>query len=396
MYESTPQHIIDEESAPGPVAAWMESSSDDSSSSSSSDSDDSSSSNTTAKRIRRVMRGGHRRRRKSSSGSKDTVEELSSIRTPSFGTGSMSPVDFPEDHHVDRHRNGNVEEGEEGGDEDNGRSRKSSVGGSHMTRKERKKLRKHQEQQEREERRERRRRKKAKRNGDDTIKEDPIAGTVIGPTNEKTATDEPRRVDFAVVDPEPVGPLPVISESQRRFNLGSIMRPAIPKTFSQNVFTQPAADASPAPAGPIPRVRYGIRRTNSLPDRLNQPANAAIPPNLGIAPMRISSLAMTGAAKSAAVASDENISRTTAVMLLLISTGLVAVCAEFMVDSINAVVASNSGISEAFIGLIILPIVGNAAEHVTAVTVATKNKVSPVLGIHHISTCHVLHPFANH
>jgi hypothetical protein len=28
MYESTPQHIIDEESAPGPVAAWMESSDD--------------------------------------------------------------------------------------------------------------------------------------------------------------------------------------------------------------------------------------------------------------------------------------------------------------------------------------------------------------------------------
>ena len=29
MYESTPQHIIDDELVPGPVAAWMDSSSDD-------------------------------------------------------------------------------------------------------------------------------------------------------------------------------------------------------------------------------------------------------------------------------------------------------------------------------------------------------------------------------
>jgi calcium/proton exchanger cax len=78
---------------------------------------------------------------------------------------------------------------------------------------------------------------------------------------------------------------------------------------------------------------------------------------------------------------EENISRTTAVLLLLISTGLVAVCAEFMVDSINSVVSGNSGLSEAFIGLIILPIVGNAAEHVTAVTVASKNKMDLAIGV---------------
>jgi calcium/proton exchanger cax len=78
---------------------------------------------------------------------------------------------------------------------------------------------------------------------------------------------------------------------------------------------------------------------------------------------------------------EENISRTTAVLLLLISTGLVAVCAEFMVDSINAVVSGGSGLSEAFIGLIILPIVGNAAEHVTAVTVASKNKMDLAIGV---------------
>jgi calcium/proton exchanger cax len=95
--------------------------------------------------------------------------------------------------------------------------------------------------------------------------------------------------------------------------------------------------------------------------------------------MHVSSLAIT--ANKETKDDEENISRTTAIFLLLISTGLVAVCAEFMVDSINAVVSGNSGLSEVFIGLIILPIVGNAAEHVTAVTVASKNKMDLAIGV---------------
>ena len=98
-------------------------------------------------------------------------------------------------------------------------------------------------------------------------------------------------------------------------------------------------------------------------------------------PVRVTSLAVAANAATADSEDEENISRTTAIFLLLISTGLVAVCAEFMVDSINAVVASSSGLSETFIGLIILPIVGNAAEHVTAVTVASKNKMDLAIGV---------------
>ena len=62
------------------------------------------------------------------------------------------------------------------------------------------------------------------------------------------------------------------------------------------------------------------------------------------------------------------------------STALVAVCAEFLVSSINEFV-SNTGIKQAFIGLILLPIIGNAAEHVTAVTVAAKNKMDLAIGV---------------
>lgn len=100
-------------------------------------------------------------------------------------------------------------------------------------------------------------------------------------------------------------------------------------------------------------------------------------------------MAHTAPGSSAAAAMEEDIadketervmSRTSAVVLLLISTALVAVCAEFLVDSINYLVEESS-ITEAFIGLIILPIVGNAAEHVTAVTVATKNKMDLAIGV---------------
>ncbi|CZR67105.1 related to manganese resistance protein [Phialocephala subalpina] len=370
MYESTPQHIIDEESAPGPVAQWMDSSSDDSSSSSSSDSDASSGSNTTAKRIRRVMRGG-RRRRKSSLGSKETadIEKFRASRTPSFGNSSIAPHGdgFFDEPQPMGHRLGAIDIAEDGDDEDPRRSRKSSIS-NHMTKKERRK------EKERK-RKEKKQRKKARRNGDNTITEGVADNGILF---EKQVEDDgaPRRVDFAVATAEMGNESQTDTSQKRRFNIAS-MRPAIPKTLSQNVFTTPAPGQAP-PSGPIPHVRYGIRRTNSLPDRLNEQP-VPTPSNLRITPTRVGSLA-TGAAKNEKD-DDQNISRTTAVVLLLVSTGLVAVCAEFMVDSINAVVSGNSALSETFIGLIILPIVGNAAEHVTAVTVAAKNKMDLAIGV---------------
>ena len=75
-----------------------------------------------------------------------------------------------------------------------------------------------------------------------------------------------------------------------------------------------------------------------------------------------------------------HMSRTSAAVLLLVSTALVAVCAEFLVDAIPGMIDSTP-VGQAFIGLIILPIVSNAAEHVTAVTVATKNKMDLAIGV---------------
>jgi len=68
------------------------------------------------------------------------------------------------------------------------------------------------------------------------------------------------------------------------------------------------------------------------------------------------------------------------IILLIIVTVLVAVTAEFLVGSIDGLTASGH-ISKGFVGLILLPIVGNAAEHVTAVTVSVKNKITLSLGV---------------
>ncbi|KAG6330748.1 hypothetical protein ID866_8341 [Astraeus odoratus] len=66
--------------------------------------------------------------------------------------------------------------------------------------------------------------------------------------------------------------------------------------------------------------------------------------------------------------------------LLVAVTVLVAVTAEFLVDSIDGM-TSGGGISKEFVGVILLPIVGNAAEHVTAVTVSVKDKLTLSLGV---------------
>ncbi|KAK4542995.1 hypothetical protein LTR36_005993 [Oleoguttula mirabilis] len=65
---------------------------------------------------------------------------------------------------------------------------------------------------------------------------------------------------------------------------------------------------------------------------------------------------------------------------LVLVTVLVAVCAEYLVGSIDSIVET-SGISKTFIGLVLLPIVGNAAEHVTACVVAWKDKMDLAIGV---------------
>jgi Ca2+:H+ antiporter len=185
----------------------------------------------------------------------------------------------------------------------------------------------------------------------------------------------PRHVGFI----EDVQVAPEGTAAKLRVN--PIFRPPLPKLLSQNVFVNP----------PPPELYSGMnlgrarsapnmRRANSLPDLHGALATAT-------ALRRSPNMTYMGGAPIVPTedgAHDEvdqpEMSRTAAVVLLLVATGLVALCAEFLVSAIPQM-TEQSTISQAFIGLIILPIVGNAAEHVTAVTVAAKNKMDLAIGV---------------
>ncbi|RSL53687.1 hypothetical protein CEP54_010294 [Fusarium duplospermum] len=355
MYESTPQHIVDAESTPGPAAGWLDSSSSDDSSSSSSDSSDSDSSHgTVRKRMKKVLRGG--RRRRSSNASADTADTRAA-RAASFTTNNTTPGEEVSEPSASRHRIPrfpSYEGSEQAVDEEEEPRR------SHRRRRHR-----------------RHRHRKNKRHDHDTEKggdgtqsrnKQPVAGAQNGDEG------EPRRVDFAAQNEAEPGSS---TGGRRPFPL----RGMSVKNLAPTVFTEKPEPGvlPPAPPGPVPRVRYGIRRTNSLPDRLGQqfrPPGAMLPSQVPLM-----ALNAAGAQKADREDNDEeHLSQIGSVILLLLSTALVAVCAEFLVDSIEEVV-STSSVGEIFIGLIILPIVGNAAEHVTAITVAMKNKMDLAIGV---------------
>ena len=62
------------------------------------------------------------------------------------------------------------------------------------------------------------------------------------------------------------------------------------------------------------------------------------------------------------------------ISILIIATVCIALESEFLIGSVEAMTES-IGLSEFFVGIIIIPIIGNAAEHSTAVVMALKNKM---------------------
>jgi len=77
---------------------------------------------------------------------------------------------------------------------------------------------------------------------------------------------------------------------------------------------------------------------------------------------------------------EEGLSPLFACLLLMACTYVVFLASECLVDSIEEV-SVTYGLSKAFIGVILLPIVGNAAEHSTAVTCAYKGMMDLALGV---------------
>ncbi len=69
-----------------------------------------------------------------------------------------------------------------------------------------------------------------------------------------------------------------------------------------------------------------------------------------------------------------------AVTVLLVATFAVAWISEFLVGAVEAA-RHSLGVTEVFVGVVIVAIVGNAAEHSTAITMAMKNKMDLSVGI---------------
>lgn len=132
-------------------------------------------------------------------------------------------------------------------------------------------------------------------------------------------------------------------------------------------------DPSP-PSGPMSHVPHGIRRIASLPDRLLQQQRSRPPGQMALGNGSV------GRKRPGKKEKSTYLTKWSSIFLLLVTTGLVAFHAELLVSSMEDV-TSTASVSETFIGLIVLPLVGNAAEHVTAITVALRNKMNLAIGV---------------
>jgi len=72
--------------------------------------------------------------------------------------------------------------------------------------------------------------------------------------------------------------------------------------------------------------------------------------------------------------------KTKSIVVLVTVTILVAIMSEILVHTLQAA-ADRLGVTQLFVGVILVALVGNAAEHSTAVIVAVKNKMDLALGI---------------
>ena len=72
--------------------------------------------------------------------------------------------------------------------------------------------------------------------------------------------------------------------------------------------------------------------------------------------------------------------KSTAIIILIIATIFIAIESELLVDGVEGI-TSRLGLSEIFVGIIVIPIIGNAAEHTTAIAMALKNKMDVAIEI---------------
>ncbi len=78
--------------------------------------------------------------------------------------------------------------------------------------------------------------------------------------------------------------------------------------------------------------------------------------------------------------SGEHWTKGKSILVLLVATAFVALISEFLVGAVEAARGA-LGFTEVFVGVIVVAIIGNAAEHSSAVLMAMRNKMDLTLGI---------------
>lgn len=81
-----------------------------------------------------------------------------------------------------------------------------------------------------------------------------------------------------------------------------------------------------------------------------------------------------------------DLSAPAAAVLLAVATVTTSFATDFLIEALKGTVDSWN-VSKEFVGIILLPIIGNAAEHYTAITVAMRNKMDLSLGVAAGSSC---------
>jgi len=81
-----------------------------------------------------------------------------------------------------------------------------------------------------------------------------------------------------------------------------------------------------------------------------------------------------------------DLSAPAAAVLLLASTVVTSFATDYLIEALKGTVETWK-VSREFVGIIMLPIIGNAAEHYTAITVAMRNKMDLSLGVAAGSSC---------
>ncbi|PPQ88183.1 hypothetical protein CVT25_005148 [Psilocybe cyanescens] len=102
------------------------------------------------------------------------------------------------------------------------------------------------------------------------------------------------------------------------------------------------------------------------------------------ATLPLPSVAPSTASTTSSSSSEEEtpkLNTISALILLVVVTALAYVTAEYLVDSLEGLVAAHPSVSKEWITLIIIPIISNAAEHTTAVIVASKGKFDLAMSV---------------